>query len=303
MKEHPSLKRVLKEGQPNQIVASAPIAAFNPPYRHNKNCLHYQQEMGHPASHYHPLKLDKNTNKDTDAASGTPKSTKQKAKSKTVTNNDSSVSSIKQDLAQVQDVVAKQLFTPFSKIQAKIADLSSKDSDSESSLGGQDFYEAHDLGLDLRKVILLDNQSTEDVFCNNNLVSDITKLSDRLSLTCHGGTSMTARHEAKVNGYHRGVWFSKKVITNIVSLHILTKQFPDTYDSLDQSFMVHRGALPELHFCVHRCGISYCTPPEGTPFTFGIPVIAQIPGVDLTASATSKITGVTDELHVVTHRS
>ncbi len=52
--------------------------------------------------------------------------------------------------------------------------------------------------LNLRKVILLDNQSTMSLFCNKKIVSDFHKSNELLTLHSNGG-SMQVRHVASIN--------------------------------------------------------------------------------------------------------
>jgi uncharacterized protein YodC (DUF2158 family) len=77
--------------------------------------------------------------------------------------------------------------------------------------------------LDLRKVILLDSQSTMDLFCNPNLVENVTKTSNVMNLQSNGGT-MQIRHKASITGYHHDIWFSRFAINNIIALSNLIKQ-------------------------------------------------------------------------------
>ena len=84
--------------------------------------------------------------------------------------------------------------------------------------------------LDLRHVILLDSQSTMDLFCNSKLVNSIYKSVKKMQLKNNGGT-MTVSHKAKIKGYKNDVWFSEDAITNIIALSNLIKQYRVTYDS------------------------------------------------------------------------
>ena len=132
------------------------------------------------------------------------------------------------------------------------------------------FKQNHELTkeLDLRQVILLDNQSTMDLFCNPELVNVVYKASKPMRLKSNGGT-MNVRHKAKMDGYERDVWFSKDAITNIIALDNLTKQYRVTYDSNDEFFVVHREAQGKTNmvFTKHKSGL-HCFDPRGKDFTF-----------------------------------
>jgi len=111
--------------------------------------------------------------------------------------------------------------------------------------------------LDLRNVLLLDNQSTFDLCWNKMFASKIIKAENALSMTSNGG-SLKITKKCKIPGYKYLVWYSKKAITNIICLKNLIKCYQATYDSkLDTTFVVHRSAfgLPDLLFEMHPCGL------------------------------------------------
>ena len=74
------------------------------------------------------------------------------------------------------------------------------------------------IDLDLRNVILLDNQSTMDLFCNHD--NKVTNSSKKMKLQSNGGT-MVVCHKATMSGYKHKVWFSKDAITNIIAMNNL----------------------------------------------------------------------------------
>jgi hypothetical protein len=76
--------------------------------------------------------------------------------------------------------------------------------------------------LDLRNVLLLDNQSTFDLCCNKKFTSQVTKATNSLTMTSNdGGLKITEK--CKIPGYKYSVWYSKKAITNIICLKNLIK--------------------------------------------------------------------------------
>ncbi len=91
-------------------------------------------------------------------------------------------------------------------------------------------------GLELRIVILLDNQSTMSLFCNKRLVTDISKSNEKLTLRSNGGL-MRVGQIASINK-STDVWFSPKAITNILSLHDVKRHYQVTYDSYNEAFIV-----------------------------------------------------------------
>ena len=119
------------------------------------------------------------------------------------------------------------------------------------------------VNLDLRNIILLDSQSTMDLFCNPQLVTKITKASTKMRLKSNGGT-MNVHHKACIEGYKTDVWFSKDAITNIIALKNLKQQYRVTYDSRDSKFIVHRGTenKPDMEFKEHESGLHYFDPSD-----------------------------------------
>jgi hypothetical protein len=78
--------------------------------------------------------------------------------------------------------------------------------------------------LDLKEIILLDSQSTIDLFCNLALIEKSFKSDAGKRLKSNGGTMMVT-HKAKVAGYNTDVWYNKKAITNILALSNVRKQY------------------------------------------------------------------------------
>jgi hypothetical protein len=73
------------------------------------------------------------------------------------------------------------------------------------------------LDLDLKYVLLLDNQSMFDLCCNKGFMSRIKKASRALNMTSNG-SGLKITKQGKFPGYKFCVWFSKKAITNIICL-------------------------------------------------------------------------------------
>jgi hypothetical protein len=68
--------------------------------------------------------------------------------------------------------------------------------------------------IDLWDVILLDSQSTMDLFCNAALVSKTRKSTTSMRLKSNSGT-IVVTWKATMPGYNKDVWFSTRAITNI----------------------------------------------------------------------------------------
>ena len=115
--------------------------------------------------------------------------------------------------------------------------------------------------LDVRTVVLINNEYTMDLLCNPDLVEDIKKVNDTLRIHSNGG-EMTVNNKSKIPGYNKRVWFSIRDITNIIALKILNEQYIVTYDRNGQMFIVHRDGtdLPNMEFIMHDFGLHYYGP-------------------------------------------
>ena len=63
-------------------------------------------------------------------------------------------------------------------------------------------------------------------------------------------------HKVTLTSYKTDVWYDIKVITNILSLTNMSKQYRVTYDSKNKAFVIHRHKvkLPNMVFCEHKSG-------------------------------------------------
>jgi hypothetical protein len=123
--------------------------------------------------------------------------------------------------------------------------------------------------LDLKLVILLDSQSTMDLFCNAALVRKISKSRSNMNLNSNGGTMVVTR-KATMKGYNKTVWFSTQAITNIIALRNLIYQYRVTYDSDNFMFVVQRESEsnPNMEFKMHKSGLHYYDPRKEQYLTF-----------------------------------
>jgi hypothetical protein len=121
--------------------------------------------------------------------------------------------------------------------------------------------------LNLRNILLLDSQSTMDLFCNPKLVQDIVKANKKLTVRSNGSELLVA-HQATVRGYKQPVWYDENALTNIVALSNVIKQYRVTYDSVDQQFVVHRQheGKPDMEFKMHYSGLHYYDPKDNLVF-------------------------------------
>ena len=100
--------------------------------------------------------------------------------------------------------------------------------------------------LDLKNVILLDNQSTLDLIYNKKLTSKIKKSDKKISIQVNGRT-LTIKYMARMPGYNYDTWFIKDEIANIISLKNMIRQYHVTYDSDDKINCTPRSICTPIH--------------------------------------------------------
>jgi hypothetical protein len=109
----------------------------------------------------------------------------------------------------------------------------------------------------MREVILLDNESTMDLFCNKAFITGVHNTKETVTVQSNEGT-LVAKKKTTLKWYTFDVWFDRRAITNILSLANVSKQYGVTYDSGDsKGFVVHRATtgLPDMYFKLHESGL------------------------------------------------
>jgi hypothetical protein len=95
--------------------------------------------------------------------------------------------------------------------------------------------------------ILLDNQSTVDVFCNRGLLTNVRETNKLMNIRCNAGVTRT-NMVGELNGYGK-VWYNPKGIANILSLSQVEKKHRVTYGSTaSKAFIVHKNDGSERRF-------------------------------------------------------
>jgi hypothetical protein len=138
----------------------------------------------------------------------------------------------------------------------------SEDSESDSDGSGSDYsfcnkrLNASKSHPNLKRMILLDNQSTVDLFCNPSLVSNIRKTDKSMTVLGNGGT-LTTNMRATVKNYG-DVWFDQRAITNILSLKKVREKYAVTYDGTKGSvFSIHKEDGNTVEFAMRPDGLHY----------------------------------------------
>ena len=84
----------------------------------------------------------------------------------------------------------------------------------------------------------------------------IKKVKGPLRINSNGG-EISVNHKAKITGYNKRLWFSRRDITNKIVLKNLTEQYRVTYGRNDQMFIEHSqvAGLPNMELLMHDSGI------------------------------------------------
>lgn len=126
--------------------------------------------------------------------------------------------------------------------------------------------------LNLCEVILLDNQSTMSLFCNKRFVTNVCNSKEPLTLHSNRG-SMEMNKLATIGEGKPNVWFSSRVITNILSLKDIVSCYCKTYNSYNKAFIVWREqlGLNNMILKMHSSGLHFYDP-KHDKFSFVVTV-------------------------------
>ena len=106
--------------------------------------------------------------------------------------------------------------------------------------------------------LLLDSESNVNLFCNPDLVNNISNVTngESLVLSSNGGTQGS---DKQATFGDLTVWFNANSLANILGLSLVAEHIRVTMDTfVDNSFLVHLTGNIKVKFSCHENGLYYC---------------------------------------------
>jgi hypothetical protein len=123
-------------------------------------------------------------------------------------------------------------------VQMFMQGVSEEDEDDDAYAGFAFTHKGYE-GVIPHSWILLDNQSTVNIFHNRELMYGIQTAERWMHIRCNAGVTRT-NLMGKVKGFPGEVWYHPNGVANILSLAAVEKHFDVTYDGKNRCFHVHK---------------------------------------------------------------
>ena len=105
--------------------------------------------------------------------------------------------------------------------------------------------------------VLLNSESTDHIFCNRNLLTDVNEVTNGEYLRLHSSGGYLDTHRKGRFGDFT-VWYNPDSLANILSLNLVTEKYRVTLDSeIDNSFSVHISENHVIKFIRGSNGLYY----------------------------------------------
>jgi hypothetical protein len=194
---------------------------YDKKYWKDKECYKCHKK-GHPATHCHKKPSDSDDCSTASTASSVKKLKKDlKSIKKALTTVNAQLAQLKEADSDISELEGEKS-SHFQVDQAlQLAQLEKKFEPRIAKLFKQ---VGSSIKIDLKEVILLDSQSTMDLFCNAALVNNTSNSRSSMRLNNNGSTIVVTR-KVMMEGYNKTIWFSTQAIANIIALHNFIDQY------------------------------------------------------------------------------
>jgi hypothetical protein len=201
-------------------------STYDKNYRKDKECFKCHKKV-HPATHLLKTPSDDDDRSTTSTARSVNKLKKDlKSTKKAFTTINTQLAQLKEADSDISESEGEEA-SHFQVDQA--LQFSQVDKKSEPRIVKLFKQTGSSIKLDLREVILLDSQSTMDLFYNAALVSKTSKSKSCMLLKSNVGT-MVVTKKSTMTCYKKTVWFSTQAITNIIALRNLEERDVEVVD-------------------------------------------------------------------------